>query len=47
MDHLGAILIPVVLFEIAVIVMLVVVYKTMAAEENEVRSREMGQGPRH
>lgn len=47
MDHLGAILIPVVLFEIAVVVMLVVAYKTMAAEENEVRSRELGDSQHH
>lgn len=44
MDHLGAVLIPVVLFEIAVVVVMVVVYKTMAAEESDVRSRELGEG---
>lgn len=42
MDAVGAIMIPVVLFEIAVVVVMVVVYKTMAAEENEVRTRETG-----
>lgn len=47
MDNLGAVLIPVVLFEIAVVVVMVVVYKTIADEENEVRARELGDRQHH
>ncbi len=47
MDAVGAVLIPVVLFEIAVVILMVVVYKTMAAEENDVRAREMRETEHH
>lgn len=41
MDTIGGILIPIVLFEAAVIALVVVVYKTIAAEESSVRQREI------
>ncbi len=42
-----SIIVPIGLFELAVVALMVVVYRTMAAEERAVRAREVEEGARH